>query len=83
MNFLKLRLTFFLNKQLKKFDQLEAVNTFDLIFYDAFGPRVQPELWTENLFIKMFDSLKNNGVLVTYCAKGSVRRKFAGYWVYN
>ena len=65
---------FFLNKQLKKFDQLEAVNTYDLIFYDAFGPRVQPELWTENLFTKMFDSLKNNGVLVTYCAKGSVRR---------
>lgn len=65
---------FFLNKQLKKFDQLEAVNSYDLIFYDAFGPRVQPELWSDNLFQKMFDSLKNNGVLVTYCAKGSVRR---------
>lgn len=65
---------FFLNKQLKKFDQLEATNTYDLIFYDAFGPRVQPELWTEKLFQKMFNSLKNNGILVTYCAKGSVRR---------
>lgn len=65
---------FFLNKQLKKFDQLEAANTYDLIFYDAFGPRVQPELWTEKLFQKMFNSLKNNGILVTYCAKGSVRR---------
>ena len=47
---------FFLNKQLKKFDQLEAANTYDLIFYDAFGPRVQPELWTEKVFEKMFNS---------------------------
>ena len=42
--------------------------------FDSCGPRVQPELWTEKLFQKMFNSLKNNGILVTYCAKGSVRR---------
>ena len=39
-----------------------------------FGARVQPELWTEPIFRIVFNALKNNGVLVTYAAKGSVRR---------
>lgn len=47
---------------------------FDLIYFDAFGARVQPELWTEELFQKMIPSLKTNGIFTTYSAKGSVRR---------
>lgn len=47
---------------------------YDLIYFDAFGPRVQPELWTEAIFEKMYAALKDDGVLVTYCAKGDVRR---------
>ena len=43
-------------------------------YFDAFGARVQPELWTETMFSKMFDAMKDNAVLVTYAAKGSVRR---------
>jgi len=46
----------------------------DLIYFDAFGARVQPELWTEKIFKKMYDALKENGIIVTYAAKGSVRR---------
>lgn len=49
-------------------------NEFDLIYFDAFGARVQPELWTEELFEKLYKSLKNQGILTTYSAKGSVRR---------
>jgi len=49
-------------------------NQFDLIYFDAFGARVQPELWTEILFGKLFESLKSGGILTTYSAKGSVRR---------
>jgi|SRR5690606_17067928 len=49
-------------------------NQFDLIYFDAFGARVQPELWTEVLFEKLFSSLKNGGIFTTYSAKGSVRR---------
>ena len=45
-----------------------------LIYFDAFGPRVQPELWTDEIFSKMFNDLLPAGVLVTYSAKGSVRR---------
>lgn len=46
----------------------------DLIFYDAFAPAAQPELWTEEVFRKLFDLLNPGGVLTTYCSKGDVRR---------
>lgn len=47
---------------------------YDLIYFDAFGPRVQPEMWTEEVFSKMFHVLNDGGMLVTYCAKGEVKR---------
>ncbi len=49
-------------------------NTFDLVYFDAFGARVQPELWTEELFGKIYKSMKKDAVFTTYSAKGSVRR---------
>lgn len=66
--------SFMLNKQKIKFEEITEIEKFDLIYFDAFGPRVQPELWTENIFEIMYKSLKKEGVLVTYSAKGSVRR---------
>ncbi len=48
--------------------------TYDLVYFDAFGPQVQPELWTEQVFKKVSQSLKAGGLLVTYSAKGSVKR---------
>lgn len=65
---------FSLHKRQLGFKDIADVATADLIYFDAFGPRVQPELWTEEIFAKMFTSLKPGGVLVTYSAKGSVRR---------
>ena len=65
---------FNLLKQKKFFSEIENKNEFHLIYFDAFGARVQPELWTEEIFQKMYDALKTEGVLVTYSAKGSVRR---------
>ncbi|WP_111683486.1 tRNA (5-methylaminomethyl-2-thiouridine)(34)-methyltransferase MnmD [Winogradskyella tangerina] len=65
---------FKLEKQQKFFKDINDENTFDIIYFDAFGARVQPDLWTENIFKLMFKAMKNNGVLVTYSAKGSVRR---------
>ena len=47
---------------------------FNLIYFDAFAPSVQAELWTSDLFRKLFTALKTGGVLVTYSAKGEVRR---------
>jgi tRNA U34 5-methylaminomethyl-2-thiouridine-forming methyltransferase MnmC len=65
---------FVLHKTNQSLLDLEPGLSFDLIFFDAFAPRAQPELWTEEVFRKMFNSLVNNGVLVTYCSKGAVRR---------
>lgn len=65
---------FTLTKQKKDFGQISDQLAYDLIYFDAFGPRVQPELWTEAIFTKMFNALRTKGVLVTYSAKGSVRR---------
>lgn len=47
---------------------------YDSVFYDAFSPDAQPELWTESQFRRVFDSCENGAVLTTYSAKGSVRR---------
>ena len=65
---------FFLEKQQLDFREVSDTNVFDLIYFDAFGARVQPELWTEEVFGIMFKAMKEGGVLVTYSAKGSVRR---------
>jgi tRNA U34 5-methylaminomethyl-2-thiouridine-forming methyltransferase MnmC len=65
---------FSLEKRKQFFNEINDKNLFDLIYFDAFGARVQPELWTEEIFQKMYKSLKTEGVLVTYSAKGSVRR---------
>ncbi len=65
---------FFCAKRQQFFSEIEDVSSFNLIYFDAFGARVQPELWTVEIFQKMYKALKINGVLVTYSAKGSVRR---------
>ena len=55
-------------------DILPENDTYDLVYFDAFGPDVQPELWTEEVFQKVALSMKKGGILVTYSVKGSVRR---------
>lgn len=66
--------SFELTKRNQKFDAIDDQDTFDLIYFDAFGYRVQPELWSTEIFAKMFAALKVNGVLVTYAARGVVKR---------
>ena len=53
------------------------LNFFDVIFYDAFDPQAQPELWTEEIFAKIAAQTKPGGVLVTYSSKGIVKRALA------
>jgi tRNA U34 5-methylaminomethyl-2-thiouridine-forming methyltransferase MnmC len=65
---------FKLKKRKQDFNDIEDVNSFDLIYFDAFGPRVQPDLWSAAIFEKMFKALKEKGMLVTYSCKGDVRR---------
>ena len=65
---------FQLEKQNIFFKNITSKAAFNIIYFDAFGARVQPDLWTEDIFKIMFNALKENGVLMTYSAKGSVRR---------
>jgi tRNA U34 5-methylaminomethyl-2-thiouridine-forming methyltransferase MnmC len=62
-----------------------GAEVYDLIYFDAFGPRVQPDLWSVTLLKKMYQSLKTPGKLVTYCAQGQFKRnlKTAGFDVKN
>jgi len=65
---------FTLTKRQQFFQDIQDDNAFDLIYFDAFGFRVQPELWSEDIFAKMFTSLKSNGVLVTYACRTSIKK---------
>lgn len=60
----------------RQIDLLEYSDTepVDLVYFDAFGPRVQPELWTEESLNVLVSRMNTNAVFVTYCAKGDVRR---------
>ncbi len=74
---------FILHKKHVDLQQYKSTTKFNLIYFDAFAPNKQPEMWTLEIFQKMYDALTENGVLVTYSAKGSVRRTMqaAGFTV--
>ena len=70
----KISPVFSLTKRKQFFSEINDTEAYNIIYFDAFGARVQPELWTETIFKRMYNALKPNGILVTYSAKGSVRR---------
>ena len=74
---------FTLIKRKQFFSEIDDTEAYNIIYFDAFGARVQPELWTESVFKIMYKALKTKGILVTYSAKGSVRRAMqaAGFTV--
>ncbi|MHC5354141.1 tRNA (5-methylaminomethyl-2-thiouridine)(34)-methyltransferase MnmD [Myroides sp. LJL115] len=55
-------------------EQVLEANTFDLIYFDVFGYPYQPELWSQAIFEKMFQSLKPGGILTTYACRGVIKR---------
>lgn len=65
---------FTLEKKAQRLQDYLPVQSMDVIYYDAFGARAQPEMWTDDCFEKLIPSLQPGGVFVTYAAKGSVRR---------
>ena len=65
---------FKLKKRQQLFSEIKDIEQYHLIYFDAFGARVQPELWTKDIFQIMFNALKPKGVLVTYAAIGQVKR---------
>lgn len=75
--------TFTLTKHQMKFEDIIFESKFDLIYFDAFGYRVQPELWSLAIFQRMFKSLKKEGILTTYACRGLVTKnlKESGFTV--
>jgi tRNA U34 5-methylaminomethyl-2-thiouridine-forming methyltransferase MnmC len=73
--------TFRLTKRKQLFNDINDKNQFDIIYFDAFGYRVQPELWSVEIFTKMFEALKEGGILVTYACRGPIKNamKEAGF----
>ena len=65
---------FTLTKRKQSFEEISDENTFDLIYFDAFGFTVQPDLWNEAIFEIMFKSLKNRGILTTYACRTSIKK---------
>ncbi len=75
--------SFTLLKQKTDLRAFKESENYNLIYFDAFAPSAQPNLWTVQVFQIMFEALKPGGLLVTYCVKGEVRRamKAAGFTV--
>ena len=71
----------------KRLERLETAAlpeaAFDVVYFDAFAPQAQPELWTEDVFTRLYRALRPEGALVTYCAQGEFKRtlKKAGFAV--
>jgi tRNA U34 5-methylaminomethyl-2-thiouridine-forming methyltransferase MnmC len=74
---------FNLTKEKKLFQDINHENQFDLIYFDAFGFRVQPELWSVDVFQKMYKAMKKGGILVTYACRTSIKNamKESGFTV--
>ncbi len=75
--------TLFLTKIQQPIQQADlGTNLYNLIYFDAFAPEKQPELWTEDVFAKLYAAAAPDAVLVSYCAQGQFRRNLrAAGWL--
>ncbi len=65
---------FTLCKHRDDFRNIRFSSLFDLVYFDAFNPEVQPHLWTAEVFGHFYEALQPGGFLVTYCVKGIVKQ---------
>jgi tRNA U34 5-methylaminomethyl-2-thiouridine-forming methyltransferase MnmC len=65
---------FLFEKRMASFESIDIDSSTHLIYFDAFAPEIQPQLWGQPIMQKMYDALCGNGVLTTYCSKGKVKR---------
>ncbi len=66
---------FTLEKLQCDFTQCTLPTDIDVVYFDAFAPEKQPEMWVEELFKRIFEAMSYGGILTTYCAKGEIRRR--------
>ena len=65
---------FSIKKVENKIQKFDIQQPIDLVYFDAFGPNSQAEMWHISIFEKLYKAMSSSGVFVTYCAKGQVRR---------
>lgn len=65
---------FVLEKRLCDFTSCPLPQDIDVVYFDAFAPEKQPEMWSEDLFKRIYNAMSPGGILTTYCAKGEIRR---------
>ncbi|MBK7799414.1 MAG: tRNA (5-methylaminomethyl-2-thiouridine)(34)-methyltransferase MnmD [Saprospiraceae bacterium] len=65
---------FLLTKNNSSFESFKPDSEFDIIYFDAFGPEIQPDLWTLESLEKLYFMLAPGGILLTFCAKGQFKR---------
>lgn len=70
--------SFRFTKYLEKLEIFSTQHSFDIIYYDAFAPSSQEELWSQDMMTKLYHMCNDGAVLVTYCAKGSFKRALKG-----
>jgi len=77
----KIDSNFYLTKTEADITEYIHQNNYDLVYYDAFSPDIQGELWSTEIFKAIFDKMNKNGILMTYSVKGIVKRaiKAAGF----
>ena len=55
-------------------DSWKDIKKYDIVYFDAFSPEKQPEMWSAQIFSQLYKNMNHNGILTTYCAKGCIRR---------
>ncbi|KAA6315839.1 tRNA 5-methylaminomethyl-2-thiouridine biosynthesis bifunctional protein MnmC, partial [termite gut metagenome] len=65
---------FFLYKIEGDFTQYAFSSRYDVVYFDAFAPEKQPEMWSRQLFEYLYHMMNEGGILTTYCSKGAIRR---------
>lgn len=65
---------FMLTKRKQFFNEINDKEAYDLVYFDAFGFHAQPELWSVEIFSRMYNALKPNGILVTYACRTSIKK---------
>jgi len=66
---------FAIHKMLQDFSLFKPESKYELVYFDAFAPEKQPEMWNEQNFQRLFKAMQIGGIMVTYCAKGEIKRR--------
>lgn len=80
---IKINSNFTIHKINVDFMKYDFPGQYNVVYYDAFAPDKQSEVWSQEVFNHLYSSMTKGGILSTYCAKGDIRRKMkqAGFSV--